>query len=214
MYCDVLVTRPFDHTFTYKIRNDQNIKIGSIVSVSFGRKKDQIGIICGFCGNIIKQNNSYAIKEIDYVYEGLFLNKNIIKFIDWITDYTLAPKGLVLKLFLVNKNIVSFQTNDQEESIFNPKSVRLNTKQQNALNVIEKSLFKKISPIVLEGVTGSGKTEVYFEAIEMILKEKKQALIMLPEISLTPQLELRFKERFGFEPDIWHSKITDRKSVV
>ena len=174
MYCNVLVTRPFDHTFTYKIRNDQNVKIGSIVSVSFGKKKDQIGIIYELCGNKIKKNNSYAIKEIDYVYEGLFLNKNIIKFIDWITDYTLAPKGLVLKLFLVNKNIVSFQTNDQEESIFNPKSVRLNTKQQNALNVIEKSLFKKISPIVLEGVTGSGKTEVYFEAIEKVLKKKNK----------------------------------------
>ena len=49
-------------------------------------------------------------------------------------------------------------------------------------------MFNTISPIVLEGVTGSGKTEVYFEAIEKVLKEKKQALIMLPEISLTPQL--------------------------
>ena len=45
MYCNVLVTKPFDHTFTYKIRNDQNVKIGSLVSVSFGKKKDQIGII-------------------------------------------------------------------------------------------------------------------------------------------------------------------------
>jgi len=207
----VLVTRPFDHTFTYKIRNDQNVKIGSIVSVSFGKKKDQIGIIYELCGNQIKKDNSYAIKEIEHVYEGLFLNKNIIKFIDWIADYTLAPKGLVLKLFLVNKKIVSFQIEDQEESVFNPRPVTLNTKQQNAIDVIEKSLFKKISPIVLEGVTGSGKTEVYFEAIEKVLAEKKQALIMLPEISLTPQLELRFKERFGFAPDIWHSKITEKK---
>ena len=211
MYCNVLVTRPFDHTFTYKIRNDQNVKIGSIVSVSFGKKKDQIGIIYELCGNQIKKDNSYAIKEIEHVYEGLFLNKNIIKFIDWIADYTLAPKGLVLKLFLVNKKIVSFQIEDQEESVFNPRPVTLNTKQQNAIDVIEKSLFKKISPIVLEGVTGSGKTEVYFEAIEKVLAEKKQALIMLPEISLTPQLELRFKERFGFAPDIWHSKITEKK---
>ncbi len=174
MYCDVLVTRPFDHTFTYKIRNDQNVKIGSVVSVSFGKKKDQIGIIYGLCGNKIKKNNSYTIKEIDHVYEGVFLNKKIIKFIDWIAYYTLASKGLVLKLFLVNKNIVSFQTKGQEESIFDPRPVTLNAKQQNALNVIEKSLFKKISPIVLEGVTGSGKTEVYFEAIEKVLKEKNK----------------------------------------
>ena len=72
-------------------------------------------------------------------------------------------------------------------------------------------MFKKTSPIVLEGVTGSGKTEVYFKAIEKVFKKRKQALIMLPEISLTPQLELRFKERFGFWPDIWHSKISEKK---
>ena len=78
MYCNILVTKPFDHTFTYKIRNDQNVKIGSIVSVSFGKKKDQIGIIYRLCGNEIKKNNSYTIKEIDHVYEGVFLNKNII----------------------------------------------------------------------------------------------------------------------------------------
>ena len=80
MYCNVLVTKPFDHTFTYKIRNDQNVKIGSLVSVSFGKKKDQIGIIYGLCGNKIKKNSSYAIKEIDHIYEGVFLNKNIINY--------------------------------------------------------------------------------------------------------------------------------------
>ena len=90
--------------------------------------------------------------------------------------------------------------------------MKLNSEQQKAFRIIEKSLFKKSSPIVLEGVTGSGKTEVYFEAIEKVIKEKKQALIMLPEISLTPQLELRFKERFGFTPDIWHSKIAEKKT--
>ena len=211
MYCNVLVTKPLDHTFTYKVRADQSVELGSVVSVPFGKKKDQIGIIYELCGNKIKKNYSYTIKEIDFVYEDIFLNKNIIKFINWIANYTLAPKGLVLKLFLVNKDIVSYKIKDQEKSIFNPKSITLNTKQQKALNVINKSLFKKSSPIVLEGVTGSGKTEVYFEAIEKILKEKKQALIMLPEISLTPQLELRFEERFGFAPDIWHSKIAEKK---
>ena len=201
MYCNVLVTKPFDQTFTYKIRNDQNVKLGNVISVSFGKKKDQIGIVYQLCGNKIDRDNSYKIKEIDHVYEGIFLNNNIIKFIDWIADYTLAPRGLVLKLFLINKDIVSYQTKEEEKSIFDSKSAILNTKQQKALNVIKKYLFKKTSPIVLEGVTGSGKTEVYFKAIQKVLKERKQALIMLPEISLTPQLEKRFLERFGFKPD-------------
>ena len=46
MYCNVLVTRPFDQAFTYKAKAKQIVKVGSVVSVSFGRKKDQIGIIC------------------------------------------------------------------------------------------------------------------------------------------------------------------------
>ena len=78
MYCNILVTKPFDHTFTYKIRSDQKVKLGSIVSVSFGKKKEQIGIVYELCGNKIKKSISYTIKEIDHVYEGVFLNKNII----------------------------------------------------------------------------------------------------------------------------------------
>lgn len=63
--------------------------------------------------------------------------------------------------------------------------------------------------ILLEGVTGSGKTEVYFEAIAESLKEDSaQVLVLVPEISLTTQWLERFKDRFGSEPVIWHSEMT------
>ncbi len=210
MYCNVLVTRPFDQTFTYKIRANSKVKLGSIVSVSFGKKKDQLGVVFELIDNI-QTNHTFKIKEINYIYEDIFLNENILKYIDWISDYTLSPKGLVLKLFLVNKNIINHKIINQNNNIFLPRLVKLNKEQQKAYNTIEKLLFKKTSPIVLEGVTGSGKTEVYFEVVEKIFKAKKQTLIMLPEISLTPQLESRFKERFGFNPYIWHSKISEKK---
>ena len=59
---------------------------------------------------------------------------------------------------------------------------------------------------VLEGVTGSGKTLVYFERIKDIFRQRKtQALILLPEIALTNQFSRRFKEFFGVEPAVWHS---------
>ena len=64
---------------------------------------------------------------------------------------------------------------------------------------------------MLEGVTGSGKTEVFFKSIDFILKSDLQVLILLPEISLTPQIEKRFIKHFGFPPDIWHSKISESK---
>ena len=61
---------------------------------------------------------------------------------------------------------------------------------------------------LLDGVTGSGKTEVYFEAIAACLKRGQQALILLPEIALTTQWLERFTERFGAPPGQWHSELT------
>ena len=61
---------------------------------------------------------------------------------------------------------------------------------------------------LLDGVTGSGKTEVYFEAISEALKKQRPALILLPEISLTAQFLARFERRFGSPPALWHSGLT------
>jgi len=68
---------------------------------------------------------------------------------------------------------------------------------------------QKFSVTVLDGVTGSGKTEVFFAAVEEALKnEDNQVLIMLPEIALTGQIIDRFIGHFGFEPTCWHSNLT------
>lgn len=61
---------------------------------------------------------------------------------------------------------------------------------------------------LLDGVTGSGKTEVYFEAIAEVLKQGKQAVILLPEIALSNSFIGRFKERFGCAPALWHSSLS------
>ena len=61
---------------------------------------------------------------------------------------------------------------------------------------------------MLDGVTGSGKTEVYFEAIARALEAGRPALILLPEISLTAQFLARFERRFGCAPALWHSGLT------
>ena len=209
MFCNVIITRPFDHAFTYKLKKDQIVKVGSIVNVPFGKTKYQIGMVESVSKNITL-NNDYQIKEVERVFNSIELNKNIIKFIYWISDYTLSPIGLVVKLFLINEKIIDFIFIQKKENIFSPDKVVLNSDQKNSAVVIKKLLYKPTQPIVLEGVTGSGKTEVFFEAVEDVIKQKKQALIMVPEISLTPQLETRFLKRFGFLPNVWHSKITEK----
>ncbi len=66
----------------------------------------------------------------------------------------------------------------------------------------------KYSATLLDGVTGAGKTEVYFEAVAQSLKQGKQVVIMLPEIALSNAFLDRFKSRFGCEPALWHSNLT------
>jgi primosomal protein N' (replication factor Y) len=66
----------------------------------------------------------------------------------------------------------------------------------------------KFSPILLDGVTGAGKTEVYFEAVAEAIKCGKQVLVMLPEIALSNAFLERFKTRFGCAPALWHSHLT------
>src|SRR5690606_2004667 len=69
------------------------------------------------------------------------------------------------------------------------------------------------APFLLDGVTGSGKTEVYFEAIAECLRNERQTLVLLPEIALTEAFLRRFEERFGAPPIVWHSslKSTERR---
>jgi primosomal protein N' (replication factor Y) len=67
------------------------------------------------------------------------------------------------------------------------------------------------SATLIDGVTGSGKTEVYFEAVAEAIRQKKQVLILMPEIALTSQVLDRFALRFGARPAAWHSQLTPRK---
>ncbi|MDF3025124.1 MAG: Helicase PriA essential for oriC/DnaA-independent replication [Alphaproteobacteria bacterium] len=80
--------------------------------------------------------------------------------------------------------------------------------QKNAADALQKlAAANQYAAVLLDGVTGSGKTEVYFEAIAEALRNGKQALILLPEISLSAQFLERFERRFGVQPALWHSEV-------
>lgn len=81
--------------------------------------------------------------------------------------------------------------------------------QKNALETIEAAAQKRAGHVVLvDGVTGSGKTEVYLCAIEQVLKEGRGAIVLVPEISLTPQTVARFRGRFGETVAVLHSRMS------
>jgi primosomal protein N' (replication factor Y) len=83
----------------------------------------------------------------------------------------------------------------------------LNDDQREAAASLAGSVGKGFDPVLLDGVTGSGKTEVYFEAIAECLRKGKQALVLLPEIALTEPFLKRFEARFGCQPVAWHSDL-------
>ena len=205
MYYNIIVARPFDQVFTYEA-DDQSLEIGQIVIVPFGKARE-VGMVMEVGVN----KPDYNIKKIETVIKRIKFSKLNIKFLKWVSDYTLAPIGSVLKLFTINKDIISYQRDDKSFNESSFKSTILNEEQDKAKEDIIKIQEHSHKPIVLEGVTGSGKTEVYFDLIECEINQSKQILIMVPEISLTPQLENRFKERFGIDIDIWHSKITPKR---
>lgn len=81
--------------------------------------------------------------------------------------------------------------------------------QGEAARVLEDRVAAKaFAPILLDGVTGSGKTEVYFAAVAQAIRAGRQALILLPEISLSSQFTRRIEQRFGVTPALWHSEVT------
>src|SRR5208337_2568798 len=88
----------------------------------------------------------------------------------------------------------------------------LNADQRRAADdLIARVAARAFSATLLEGVTGSGKTEVYFEAVAECLRQGRQALVLLPEIALSSQWLDRFAERFGARPVEWHSGLTQRQ---
>ncbi len=88
----------------------------------------------------------------------------------------------------------------------------LNADQRPAADdLVAQVAARAFAATLLEGVTGSGKTEVYFEAVAEALRQGRQALVLLPEIALTAQFLDRFAARFGARPAEWHSGLTERQ---
>ena len=208
MKVPVLIPRIFDHPHTYLSKKFGKLKTGSIVSVPFGNE-EEIGVVWDKEENI---NKNFKLKDIKEK-KSVSLSDKLVKFINWFSLYNLAPKGMVLKMCLGDESFFSKKKETFDKSLKIKKNFTLNDEQKKCLKDIN-NLGNKFSTTLLQGITGSGKTIVYFEKIKENILRGKQSLVLLPEIFLTNQFNQRFEDYFGFKPAIWHSKITKKNKRI
>lgn len=193
----------------YDYKADTPVPVGSFVTASFGRKQT-IGVAWDK-----KPDDSFPdakVKAITSVIDITPLPKQSIDFINWVSGYTLSPLGAVLKMALipdlekVSKKPITFETPNPVH-----QDIQFSAEQQTAVEQLCGKIDHGFDVSLLDGVTGSGKTEVYFEAISYALKKQGQTLVLLPEIILTAAWLDRFEKRFGVKPALWHSSITPKQ---
>ena len=218
-YADIAIAAPALNTFTYRVPDELSDKIckGTRVEVSFRRRR-AIGYVVGVSDESPAGLDAERIKKIeDIMDDGPIFSKEMLKWLRWISQYYCAPLGEVFRTALpsrmnqVNPPKTSRPILPREmECVKQASNLQLTEDQSAALDEIEKGLGQEIfKPVLLHGITGSGKTEIYLRLFEHVEASGGQAIMLVPEIGLTPQLTLNLVERFGDGVAIYHSGLTD-----
>lgn len=265
----VMVGVAVEGPYSYRVPVGMAVVRGSIVSVPLGPRLT-LGVVWGPPKDMVAHNR---LKDIALVHAVPPLSEELLKLVDWVARYTLAPPGQVLRAVLRSsealdepKPLVTFRRTGFEPEKLTPARLRvlealnddmvwpkpalmgaagvsasvieglervgavarlemapppvvlppdpdaevakLNSEQQAALAQIRAFNPHEFGVALLDGVTGGGKTEVFFEAVADTLRVGRQALILLPEIALTHTFLERFTKRFGTRPAEWHSDMT------
>jgi len=192
-YNVALLNSPLE-PLTYQSETD--IQLGTLVEVSLQRRvKLQKAVIIK---KVEKPSfKCVTIKEISTSY----YDKKMLETASFISKYYVCSLGEALSVYTPFYEIEKTDLNEKINY-----TIELSENQQKAYQF---SQDNKVS--LLFANTGSGKTEIYITAIKNILSKQKQALLLLPEISLSPQMEQRLTKVFGEQIAIWHSKIQKKK---
>jgi len=274
-FVDVLVPVALDHTYSYRVPRELELKPGDIVAVPLGAR-EVMGVV--WADDVaIKPGLHNRMKDVSAKLDYPSLRPELRRFVDWVSDYTLSPRGMVLRMCLrmgeqlgparekvgvrlagpppqrmtpararvlqlladgmvrskgeaahdagVSSGVVDglIDEGTLETLVLPPEPVarkpdpdhcipEFSDAQRTAADALRALVENNSFAVALiDGVTGSGKTEVYFEAVAEAVRRGKQVLILMPEIALTAQFLDRFAERFGVRPAEWHSEIAPRK---
>ncbi len=199
----------------YDYLADQQIESGKRVVIPFGRRK-LVGIVVSHH----RPSANYKLKSVEQVLDPeCCIGADMLTLLHWASAYYHHPIGEVIHTALPSrlraakplvKPPIESRIHHPIAPAHQPFQDCLTEQQRLAINTVVAGLGKFAS-FVLNGITGSGKTEVYLHITEHCIERGQQAMVLVPEIALTPQLVARFTERFGYGVCVIHSSMTDQQ---
>ncbi len=264
-----------DQTYSYRVPDGLELAPGDLVSVPLGARGETMGVVWAENANPNPRLHN-RMKDVADKLDVPPLKPELRKFVDWVADYTLAPRGMVLRMALRMGEHLGPARERVGVRLAGPPPARMTPARARVLQRFRRLAharqgrcrarggrqrrrdrradrrghagnrgaaaepvtrppdpdFRKpefslgqlaaadalrttvdqggYTVTLLDGVTGSGKTEVYFEAVAENIRQKRQTLILMPEIALTAQSLDRFTARFGTRPAEWHSQLSPR----
>ncbi|MGB4498021.1 MAG: primosomal protein N' [Methylococcaceae bacterium] len=203
---------PFFSHFEYLApENGANLQAGIRLEVPFG-KTSKVAFLLA-----ISNESDFPIEKLKpitrIIDDAPLLAEIDLKLLHWVANYYHHPIGEVMSAAFPialrqGKEAVIKKLPKQSENEIKTTQLICNEGQQKTIDAVTASL-DEFKVFLLDGVTGSGKTEVYMQLIQTVLNRGQQVLVLVPEITLTPQLQQRFQARFSTYIAISHSKITD-----
>jgi primosomal protein N' (replication factor Y) len=207
----VAVNAPLKDALTYLPPLDGSPLVrGQSVQVPLG-KRQATGVILG----TTEIKSEYTLKPItEAVHERPTVSDKFLQWIEWIAKYYLYPVGQIAETAfppLSRKGERASKRAPVVPDLATPEPLNLTAEQAQVVEAM--SDLSQFQVHLLHGVTGSGKTEVYLRLLEKLLADGKQGLVLVPEISLTPQLIDRFSARFPGQVAVIHSHLTEREKT-
>ncbi|MFA4991720.1 MAG: primosomal protein N' [Candidatus Omnitrophota bacterium] len=220
-FANIVINRPIEGPFTYSVPDAlrEEAKVGCIAEVSFGNK-----VVTGFIVGFLSETKIKNIKPIMSVVKMPPLEEEILKLTKWIAEYYYSSWGEALAaavpgaLKKISKSKRAVKAREDKEApapeYVDGSDTHLDPtpEQKEALDSLKTCVdSRKHKVFLLHGVTGSGKTEVYLQSIDHALKDGLSSIVLVPEISLTPQTVARFRARFGDNIAVLHSRLLDSR---
>ena len=211
----VAVRSPLWRTFDYlpPAGGDSAWQPGQRIKVPFG-SREVVGVLLAVVDE--PEIPRERLKRVNTLLDSVaLLPETLMSLFHWASHYYHHPIGEVIlgnlpKLLRQGREIVAYP--NDVDVVVHSTSLTLNSAQALAVNAMSQA--NSFKAFCLQGVTGSGKTEVYLQAMTPLIAAGKQILILVPEIALTPQTIVRFQDRFQVPVVCLHSELTDKQRLA